>query len=150
MKNVCWISQMQCLWVFDAVPPLVFSMPMELMWLSSRFHLKTPLFQEILQKASAQRASVSSGGSNRSTTCGRLASFLTWLCIVGTLCSTKTSDHGRFSPPPDTSEDITLRQFGTFEILSRDAKTLEVQHVSTKRCLITTTELICETRRGED
>lgn len=57
-----------------------------------------------LQKAPAQRASAFSGESNRSTTCGRLVSDLTWLCIVGTLCSMKTSDHGHFSPPPDTSE----------------------------------------------
>ncbi|XP_062372155.1 uncharacterized protein LOC134059708 [Sardina pilchardus] len=45
-------------------------------------------------------------------------------------------------------EDINLHQFfGTFEILSRDAKTQEVQGHSVKRCPFQTTELIvCSTR----
>ncbi|XP_041927019.1 uncharacterized protein LOC121690492 [Alosa sapidissima] len=44
-------------------------------------------------------------------------------------------------------EDINLNQFfGTFEILSRDAKTLEIQKHSVKRCPFPTTELIgCST-----
>ncbi|XP_035264198.1 uncharacterized protein LOC118222599 [Anguilla anguilla] len=40
-------------------------------------------------------------------------------------------------------EDISLTQFfGTFEILSRDAKTLEIQKSTAKRCLFKTDELI--------
>ncbi|XP_061092108.1 uncharacterized protein LOC133124705 isoform X2 [Conger conger] len=40
-------------------------------------------------------------------------------------------------------EDINLKQFfGTFEILSRDAKTLEIQKSAAKRCLFRTDELI--------
>ncbi|XP_036404341.1 uncharacterized protein LOC118791167 [Megalops cyprinoides] len=44
-------------------------------------------------------------------------------------------------------EDITLQQFfGTFELLSRDAKTLEIQKSTAKRCLFKTDELIvCST-----
>ncbi|KAJ8416656.1 hypothetical protein AAFF_G00325340 [Aldrovandia affinis] len=42
-----------------------------------------------------------------------------------------------------TYEDISLRQFfGTFELLSRDAKTLQIQKSTAKRCLFRTDELI--------
>ncbi|KAJ8254795.1 hypothetical protein GJAV_G00197430 [Gymnothorax javanicus] len=47
-------------------------------------------------------------------------------------------------------EDITLVQFfGTFEILSRDARTLEIQKSSAKRCLFRTDELIVCSPDGE-
>ncbi|KTG40742.1 hypothetical protein cypCar_00019163 [Cyprinus carpio] len=44
-------------------------------------------------------------------------------------------------------EDITLQQFyGTFELLARNAKTLEIEQSSAKRCLFQTTELlVCST-----
>ncbi|XP_052417512.1 zona pellucida protein AX 4 isoform X2 [Carassius gibelio] len=44
-------------------------------------------------------------------------------------------------------EDITLQQFyGTFKLLTRNAKTLEIEQSSAKRCLFQTTELlVCST-----
>ncbi|KAL1271680.1 hypothetical protein QQF64_030696 [Cirrhinus molitorella] len=44
-------------------------------------------------------------------------------------------------------EDITLQQFyGTFELLTKNAKTLEIEQTSSKRCLFQTTELlVCST-----
>ena len=40
-------------------------------------------------------------------------------------------------------QDINIHQFfGTFEILSRDAKTQEIQQYSASRCPFQTTELI--------